>query len=353
MLGQDPGRVAAGCLLHDGQQQVLGRDVLVVQPLGDGVGTGQDVASLVRKAELRSLAGDPRQVAQPLAQRLRDGRRVLAGLLQDGRHHAIGLVDQGQQQVGGRQLGMALALGQLLRGQDRLLGPRGEAFGAHRSTVAGGRGRVRDGSVSAIQRLRAARRLLGRASLGRRSQVLRRRLVRSGCAMVLLVSSIGNVSAARPGQPWLVRSWARVSAAGRRCGRWPRRVGGGCRVTRAPARGQARHRHGQHEDDAAQDGARRVGLPPRRTLGGGRPGGAGHVAGGGASPVRRHGDAGRFRRRASRPLEPAGDPDLRRHVDRHAVRHPVRRHQRGRRQDHRLRLRDVLPGAPGRQPIGG
>ena len=103
-------------------------------PLGDGVGAGQDVARLVREAELRALAGDAGQVAQALAQRLRDGRRILARLLQDGRHHAIGLVDQGQEQVGGRQLGMALALGQLLRGQDRLLGSRGEAFGAHRST---------------------------------------------------------------------------------------------------------------------------------------------------------------------------------------------------------------------------
>ena len=147
MLGQDLGGVAGGCLLHDGQQQVLGRDVLVVQPLGNGMSTGQDVAGLVREAQLRSLAGDAGEVGQAFTQRLGNGCRVLAGLLQHGRHHAIRLVDQGQQQVGRGQLGMALALGQLLRGQDRLLGPRGEAFGAHRSTSFARRSRARPGWI--------------------------------------------------------------------------------------------------------------------------------------------------------------------------------------------------------------
>ena len=132
-LAQDACRAAVAGL-DGGDQQVLGGDVLVAHPLGDGVGIGQDAASLVRELELLCGAGDLRQLRQLGPQRLGDGGRRHADPVEHRRHDAVGLLGQDEEEVRRLELGVALGLGELLRRDDRLGRALGESIGPHSAT---------------------------------------------------------------------------------------------------------------------------------------------------------------------------------------------------------------------------
>ncbi len=111
------GSARLGC---DGQQKVLGADVLVSQTLrlclrevGDGLEPG-------RQAGLRA-AECLRNLREKLAHGPGDLGRVGRHLAQDFRDDALGLLDERGEQVFGLQLRMAHLLGQPLGGHDRFL----------------------------------------------------------------------------------------------------------------------------------------------------------------------------------------------------------------------------------------
>ena len=95
--------------LECGEQQVLGRDVLVAHPLRDRVRIGQDASRLVRELELLGRAGHLRQLRELRPQRLRHRCRRHADAVEHGRHDPVGLLGQDQEQVGDLELGVALA----------------------------------------------------------------------------------------------------------------------------------------------------------------------------------------------------------------------------------------------------
>ena len=122
-------------LLHDprrrrvpgferGEEQVLGRDVLVAHPFGNGVRIGQDAPRLVRELQLR-VTGDLRQLCELLPKAVGHGAGLDADAVEHGRHDAVGLLGEDEEQVRDLQLGVALRLGELLRADDRLGGASG------------------------------------------------------------------------------------------------------------------------------------------------------------------------------------------------------------------------------------
>ena len=108
-------RRAVVARLEGGDEEMLGRNVLVAHPLRHCMGIGQDAPCLVRELELLGRAGHLRQLRQLSAQSLGDRSGRHADAVQDRGHDAIGLFDQHQQQVRDLQLGVALGLGELLR----------------------------------------------------------------------------------------------------------------------------------------------------------------------------------------------------------------------------------------------
>ena len=62
-----------------------------------------------------------RQPSELGAHRRRQRRRIGVHLADDRRHDAVALLEQREQQVLGQDLGMALAIGELLRAEDRFL----------------------------------------------------------------------------------------------------------------------------------------------------------------------------------------------------------------------------------------
>ena len=115
LCAQQALRRVAGGVLDDGEEQVLCRYVFVAHPLRERVGVREDAARVVAKGQL-GAAAHLRQLRQLLADSGGHGGRVLADALDHRRYHAIGLVEQGEQEVQRGQLGVALALGQLLGG---------------------------------------------------------------------------------------------------------------------------------------------------------------------------------------------------------------------------------------------
>ena len=172
----------------------------------------------------------------------------------------------------------------------------------------------------------------------------RRPLLIPGCAILLLASSMGHVGAASPAP--------RDGRCGVR-GRVPRRGGGSDAGPRRVGRRRSPYAAGARQ-------ARRVTVSMKTT----RPKtGATHprTAVPGARwwvtwwrwacrRRRRVASSATWKRWRFGAHPPADHPDLRR-ASTYAIRHAVRRHQRGRRQDHRLRLRDLLPRAPGRNRL--
>ena len=111
---------AAPALADDAEQQMLGADELVLQPLGFGLGGFRDLAKARRERRLRSAVG--RGLLRQLgSQLIGDGLRLDRHLAEQGRHDAVGLVHERQQQMLGIDLRMVALLGEPLRRQDRFL----------------------------------------------------------------------------------------------------------------------------------------------------------------------------------------------------------------------------------------
>ena len=140
---QNPGGRAGWLGREDGEQQVLGGNVLVVHPLRQRMAVGQDAARVLGQGQLG--AGDLGKLGQLLADPFGQGRRVVARPFQHGGNHAFGLLHERVQQVQRLQLGMAFPLGQLLRSLDGLGRLLREPLRAHQW---GSRGRVLQGDGS-------------------------------------------------------------------------------------------------------------------------------------------------------------------------------------------------------------
>ena len=130
-------RRAAVAVLEHGDEQMLGRDVVVVHPLGDGVRVGEDAARLVREGQLGRGALHGGQLRQLRTERIGDRCGRDPHPLQHRRHHAVRLVDQHEQEVRSLELRMALALRERLRVDDRVTRAGGEAFDAHQDLGSG------------------------------------------------------------------------------------------------------------------------------------------------------------------------------------------------------------------------
>ena len=122
-------------MLRDREQQVLGRDVLVIQlaHLGLGGRGGSGRARSSRPAG--SAVAAPwifGSASRACVVRLANGRRVDAELAQHGHDDASVLLEQDREQVLGHRLGIAALIGEPLRGLERLLGLDRETVWLHR-----------------------------------------------------------------------------------------------------------------------------------------------------------------------------------------------------------------------------
>jgi hypothetical protein len=132
MTGVLQGFGGRGLRLQERQQQVLRRDVLVLEGLGlahcllqDGVELGRDVGGRAlgpgkRRELLIHFGGNATTVRAQLAER--------------GRHHSPLLREQGLEKVLGRHLGVIAPLRIRLGGRQRLLGLHRELIHSHSSS---------------------------------------------------------------------------------------------------------------------------------------------------------------------------------------------------------------------------
>ncbi len=119
--------------LGEGEQQVLGGDVLVAQLPGLALGGAQDVEQLAGGAGLLGAGRDLGQRVERLVDEPADLLGAGAELAQDAGDHALGLLEQHGQQVGRRDLGVLAGGRQRESGLDGLLGLGGEAIHLHAS----------------------------------------------------------------------------------------------------------------------------------------------------------------------------------------------------------------------------
>ncbi len=113
-----------------GEQQVLGRQVLVVQ-LGAGrVGVVEHPVEVTGQPRLAAVG--VRQLGERLVHLVAQGQRRLAEPLEDRQDDALVLAQQGEQQVVGRDLGVGGGLGGIDGRVEGLLDLQGPAVGVER-----------------------------------------------------------------------------------------------------------------------------------------------------------------------------------------------------------------------------
>jgi hypothetical protein len=120
VLVEDPRRGRAAAFGGNRDEEMLGADVFILQPLGlllRGLG---HLAQPGRQGDLRAAVG-PRQPAELAADRGRDRSRIRADLLNDRGDDPVALLDQGDEQMLGEHLRVSLAVGELLRAEHRFL----------------------------------------------------------------------------------------------------------------------------------------------------------------------------------------------------------------------------------------
>ena len=120
-LLEQPRRRGFPALGGNRDEEMLGADVLVLEPLGFRLGRVGDRAEARRQRRLRP-ALRARQLRQLLPDRRGERRRVGVHLARDLRHDAVALLDEREEEVLGHELGMSVAIGELLGAEDRLLG---------------------------------------------------------------------------------------------------------------------------------------------------------------------------------------------------------------------------------------
>ena len=108
VLLEQAGGGGTSALAGDRDEQVLGADVLVLQPLGFLLGGVGDLAQARGERRLRAAVG-ARRPPQLRPQRRRQRGRIGVHLADDRRHDAVALFEQRQQQVLRRDLGVTLA----------------------------------------------------------------------------------------------------------------------------------------------------------------------------------------------------------------------------------------------------
>ena len=148
--------------LGQGQEQVLGGDVVVLEPVGLLLRRGQDVVGGPVHAQLGAgRAGEPVQLGQ---QDLLEPGQLHAELLQQRVDDAVGLRGQPGQQVQGQDLGVVVLLGELLSAGHRLLSLDGQLVETHLSSPVGGprRGRLGPRKTGAIAPAGGRRRASGK-----------------------------------------------------------------------------------------------------------------------------------------------------------------------------------------------
>ena len=131
LFGAGGGEDALGVVLRlrQGEQHVLGGDVLVAEPVGLLVGDAEDLLRAAVHADLR--AGRAGQTLQALLHEVAQVGKVDADLLQQRLNDALLLFQQRSQHVNGEDFGVVALLGNLLRPQHGLLRLDGELIESH------------------------------------------------------------------------------------------------------------------------------------------------------------------------------------------------------------------------------
>ena len=136
---------------------MLGRDVVVAEALGLGLGALEDVPGA--RVHRHRAAGDPRAAGEDRGELAAERREVHAEPAQRlGRDAVVGLEERGQDVLGIEDRAVE-PLGGGLGGDDRLLGLLGEAFELHGTSllVGAGVGSARVGLLDDVEERLGAR----------------------------------------------------------------------------------------------------------------------------------------------------------------------------------------------------
>ena len=129
-----PGRARLR-VVGEGEQEVLGGDVVVLESLGLTGRRLEDAPKAIGGLDLRRT-GATREATQGGLETLQDAPGRDLETLEDGRHDAVLLSDERVQEMLGLELRVVPFLGQPLRGDDRLLGLLGQLVHVHRHGMA-------------------------------------------------------------------------------------------------------------------------------------------------------------------------------------------------------------------------
>ena len=142
------------------QQEMLGADVLVVEPFGFPLGAAQGGRQSAPDAGGAGVAVHARALGERPVDACAQLGDVGAEPLDQRRDDAVGLLQQGGEQVFGLDRGVVAAVGDRVGGLQRLLRLRGESVVAHRF-------------LETYERIRRRSKSAGRLTTGRRSRTVR------------------------------------------------------------------------------------------------------------------------------------------------------------------------------------
>ena len=101
--------------VRDGEQQVLGGDVLVLKLEASLKACSSSLLAGIRERSLRGFAGNLWQLLDLAVNVAEDGLRADADFFQHGRNDAFFVFEQRRQQMDRKQLGIAVLGGELVR----------------------------------------------------------------------------------------------------------------------------------------------------------------------------------------------------------------------------------------------
>ena len=112
--------------LRDGEQQVLGRDVFVLEVGGLFEGLLKELVDFIGERDLSRVSGNLGKFFELFVDFSQDGLRADADFFEHGRDDAFLVLEQRGEQVNGAQLGIAMLGGELVRALDGFLRFDGE-----------------------------------------------------------------------------------------------------------------------------------------------------------------------------------------------------------------------------------